>query len=142
MSRKTLSNKEKQYQAKDIAVGIMICLVMMVMSIAIFAAMIQSNIIAEHTIGYCIVIIHLVSIMAGVSTILKAKQEHKLYSSLLCGFVYCGILIGLTALVFDGRYCGITATLSVILSGCVVPVILSNRRKNVRKIGGARKRRC
>lgn len=142
MHRKIALKKDKNNLGRNVSYGIAVSLLVMVITIAIFAGLIKSERITEGASGYCTVCIHLLSIIIGACVASKEEKGNILRISLLLALVYCAVLIAMTAIVFGGQYQGISATIFVILTGCVIPVIMGKWRLNVGKAHRSRKRSC
>ena len=142
MRQKKAMKKGNNNFGRNIACGIMVSLITMVICIAIFAALIQSEAITEGARGYCSVGIHLTSIIIGSCVALKREKRNAIWISFMLAIMYCAVLITMTALVFGGQYCGISATVCVILTGCLIPIIMGKWRLNVGKAHRSRKRSC
>ena len=142
MQRKTALKKDKNNLGRNMSHGILASLLVMVITIAIFTGLIRSERITEGASGYCTVCIHLLSIIIGACVASKEEKGNVLRISLLLALVYCAVLIAMTAIVFGGQYQGISATIFVILTGCVIPVIMGKWRLNVGKARRSRKRSC
>ena len=142
MNRKTFRKRESKNWGSVLTCGIVLTLVVMMISISVMAALMESTKINESAVGYYVVFIHLISILSGVRTVLRKQNEHKLYTSLFLGLLYWVMLLAMTALFFGCQYQGISVTIAVVMTGCVIAVIMENCRINVRKSGTSRKRRC
>ena len=142
MHQKLTMKKRKNNFGRNMICGVAVSLLTMVVSIAIFAALIQSETITVGWCGYCAVGIHLMSIIIGVCVALKGEKRNAIWISLMLAIMYCAVLITMTALVFGGQYCGISATVCVILTGCLIPIIMGKWRLNVGKARRSRKCCC
>ena len=142
MHQKLTMKKRKNNFGRNMICGVAVSLLTMVVCIAIFAALIQSETITVGWCGYCVVGIHLMSIIIGVCVALKGEKGNALWISLMLALIYYTVLIVMTAIVFGGQYQGITVTAFVILTGCVMPVIMGKWHLNVGKGHRNRKRSC
>ena len=86
-----------------VAMGVGVCMVIMLIGITISAALIVSNRISVASQEYCIMIIALISSFLGAATALKGAEGIKLILSSLIAMVYFLILLAITAVLFEGQ---------------------------------------
>lgn len=112
-----------------VAMGVGVCMVIMLIGITISAALIVSNRISVASQEYCIMIIALISSFLGAATALKGAEGIKLILSSLIAMVYFLILLAITAVLFEGQYQGIGVTALLILCGTTVGSFLGTKDK-------------
>lgn len=122
--------KKKQYGlGGTVAVGAAICIATMLAGIATAAALIISGRIPASAQGYCTMVIGVVSSFLGSATALRNAEGKKLILSGLIAGVYFLVLLGLSAVLFEGQYQGVGATGLLILCGAIVGSFLGTKDK-------------
>ena len=123
-----------------VAIGCTISVLIAVVAAGAFAKLIDAGVMGETTIGYCAMVILLISSFAGAWTAAAKIKHRKALCCLTCGAVYYGILLGMTALIFGGQYQGMGVTALLIGAGSVCAMMLEfpkgkGRTGRKRKIG-------
>ena len=107
-----------------LALGGLAALAITVLGSVAAASLVLKEKIPEDSIGYCAMVILLVSsfVSARVSA---ARIKHRLlYVSMLSGLIYYGLLLVITTLFFGGQYQGMGATALVVFAGCGTAVLM------------------
>ena len=108
---------------------------------AIFAGMISKKLIPEERIDYCMVVILLVSTIAG-AVIAISKCDNRVLTGIYIGIAYLAMLLTLTAIFFGGEYQRIGVTSSIVLIACFFAAMLrKNGSKNL-KFRKSKNKRC
>lgn len=122
--------------------GAVISLSATMLAAVVLAKLIESEKMPWESVGYGILALLLISSFLGsVSAYSKIKRQ-RLMVCLLSGFIYFGILLSITALLFGGQYeaVGETAALVFAGSGTAGLLGLKEKRGGKRKIGRQRYR--
>lgn len=101
------------------------------------AAMISGGRIGEAHVGYCSLIIILLSSLLGSLLAAKLIKHRWVYVCTLTGVVYYGVLLSITALFFGGQYQGMGVTALLVIAGCGVSILMGmrgDRRRNPHKV--------
>ena len=115
-----------------LALGGVISLVITILGALLCAGLISGEKIAESSIGYCsMVIILLSSIFGSLVAVMKIKHR-RVYVCVLSGVIYFGSLLAATALFFGGQYQGMGVTGLLIAGGCMVTVLLGLKKEKGR----------
>ena len=94
------------------------------------AWLIASEIMPQQQIGYCSLAALLLSAALGAMTAMHRVKRKRLMVGLMSGGIYYAILIAITILFFDGSFQGMGVTLTVILVGSLLAILVNNRRQN------------
>ena len=115
-----------------IAFGCGIGVFITVIGAMVSAKMIDGGMLAETAIGYSSMVILLVASYFGSCTAFLKTKRRRLFSCLICGGVYFGMLLVATALFFGGQYrgIGVTALLIAAGSGCAALIGFPKRKQN------------
>ena len=105
---------------------------------AVSAWLILTGKLRESSVGYCAMVILLLSSAAGAATATGRIKRLRLQMGLLSGGLYFAALMAMTALFFGGVYDGIGVTALMILCGCMLVILLVPGRQNR---AGCRKRK-
>ena len=119
-----------------VAFGCAVSVLIAVAGAVIFAKLIDSGLLPENAIGYSSMLILLISSFAGAWTSASKIKRRKAFSCLICGAVYYGILLSMTALLFGGQYQGMGVTALLIAAGSVcaiIPEFPKGKQKQLRK---------
>jgi len=127
--------------AHKIAIGIIAGIAMMLLSIGVFAMMISKEMISEAGTDYCSVAVLLLSGFVASLVAISHYKKMKIWISVITGVVYSAVLLGMTAVFFDGEYRGILVTVMVVLSGCMIATILARKGNNTQKLRRSKNRR-
>ncbi len=84
---------------------------------AVLAKLIDGNVLQENAIGYSIMVILLVASYGGARFSYSKIKRKQLVVCVASGAVQFGILLGITALFFDGQYNAVGVTALLILCG-------------------------
>lgn len=105
---------------------------------ALCAMLISKGVLSESAIGYCAMVVVLLSAMAGATVAARRIKRRRVIVCGVAGAIYFCILLCMTALFFGGQYqnCGTVALL--ILAGSVLLIALGLRQEHKPKY---RKRR-
>ena len=105
---------------------------------ALAAWLVGSGTIPERAIGYCAMVILLLSAAAGALTAMGRIRRLRFQVGLASGGIYFLCLLAATALFFGGIYDGIGVTALMILCGCGLVILLGPGGQNR---AGCRKRK-
>lgn len=122
--------KKKQFGiGVTMAIGVGISVAAMLAGIAISAGLIISDRMPVSAQGYCVMVIAVVSSFLGAVAVLRKAEGKKLIISTLFAAVYVLVLLGISALLFEGQYQGIGVTALLILCGATVGAFLGTKDK-------------
>ena len=105
---------------------------------ALTAWLILSGKLSEGSVGYCAMVILLVSSAAGAATAIGKIKRRRLQAGLTSGGIYFACLLAATALFFGGSYQGIGVTALMVFCGCTLVILLGPGGQNR---AGCRKRK-
>ena len=132
MTKGTIAAKSKSAPG-SIAFGATVSLVITLIAAAIVAALIESGKISSRGMGFAVMIILMVSSLAGSLIASKRSATKKMIISVLSAACYFVALLCITALFFDGAYKGIPATALVVGAGGIaaglIPIKQGSRGK-------------
>ena len=134
--------KNKNFAIADILAGGLTTMTVSLISISIFAILISSEWIREDSTGFCALAVLLLSSISGAAAIRIRKMEIQPQINLIVGAIYLIVLFVITIIFFEQEFQGIIVTSIVVFSGCLLPAMLSKRKKNRRKRIREKKRRC
>lgn len=126
--------------ASALAVSVLASMATTIILTGILAFMINSERITENAIGYGGMGILLAASFAGAIVAEKEANGNPLLASLFSGGIYFLVLIGITALFFEGSYKGVWVNALMILGGCGLAVILGKPSRRRGKGSTLRKR--
>jgi len=112
-----------------VAIGVMVSFAVMLAGAAISAAMILSSRIPVSAEAYCTMAVLLLSSFSGVAVACRNIGKRRLIIGTLIAAVYYILLLGITAIWFEGRYQGVGVTGLVILCGGIVGTFLGTKDK-------------
>ncbi len=98
---------------------------------AICAIAISKEMITQEKMGYCAIFILLISSLCASIVSTVKDNERRIGTTLATGVIYTGMLLMMNALFFDGKYQGVVATIVVIITGSLLPILLG--RKGMKK---------
>lgn len=101
-----------------------VSLVLTVAGAGLFAYLISKEILQESSIGYCAMVLVLLSAIAGAAAAVGRIKRRRVYVCAISGVIYFGILLSMTALFFGGQYQGIGVTALLVLAGCGLVALL------------------
>lgn len=108
--------------------GVVICVLATLCLTAITALLMSYEVIDADRLPYAAMVI--LSISAFVGSWSAKRRNAKLLVSVACITGYSIVLLLINALIYDGAYSGIGATLLLIWGFGLLPVLLTNRIKN------------
>lgn len=111
-----------------LAVGGIVSLLVTLLGAVLAANLISGEKIPEGSIGYCSMVILLLSSITGAAVAVNRIKHRKLYVSLLSGLIYYAVLLAITAIFFGGRYHGMGVTALVIAAGSGTTALLNLRQ--------------
>lgn len=114
----------------------LVSLLLTLLGSGIFGYLISNEVLAESSIGYCVMAMVLLSALAGAEVAVGKIKRRRVYVCAVSGVIYYGILLSMTALFFGGQYQGMGVTALLVLAGCAVVILLGLKGES-----GARKRR-
>ena len=127
-------NRKPTGRAKSIpgglAVGGMFSLLITILGSAIIAKLVDSEIMAENSIGYGIMAILLAASWFGAMVSFGQVRRRRVMICLLSGGIYMLILLGITALFFGGQYSGVGETGLMVLCGSALAILPEFRRES------------
>lgn len=141
MVKKHNIKTEESSLVHKIALGIIAAIAMMLFSAGVFAIMISKEIISEAGTGYCSVTVLLLSSFSASLVAISNYKKMRIWTSVITGVTYSAVLLGMTAVFFDGEYRGILVTVMVVLSGCMIATILSRKGNNTLRLQRNKNRR-
>ena len=100
-----------------VALGMGTALLVTLAGAGVLAWLIAGERLAESTMGYGCAAVLLLSSAAGAWTASALVGHQRMAVCLLAGLGYYLLLLGMTALLFDGRYQGLGVTALVVLGG-------------------------
>jgi putative membrane protein (TIGR04086 family) len=125
-----------------LAVGAAINGVVTISGVMFVAKLIDSGKLAENSIGYCIMILLLMSSFLGAKIASIRIKRQRLVVCALSGVIYFGILLSGTALFFGGQYEAVGVTGALVMSGALAAALLGGHSGTHRKRRGARRMNC
>ena len=127
--------------ASKLAVGVIVSMLVTLVGVAICATLISQEMISVGGEGYFNIAILVLSAICGSMAATGKRSEKRLHTSLLAGTIYMFVLLSMTALIFGGQYDRVGVTAIAILSGCILAVLLGEKRKKSPKLQRGKKRR-
>ena len=121
-----------------LGIGALVSLGITGMLSALTAWLILGGRLPEDSVGYCAVVILLVSSAAGAATAIGRIKRRRFQMGMASGGVYFACLLAVTALFFGGQYEGMGVTALMILCGCGLVILLGAGGQNR---AGCRKRK-
>lgn len=124
-----------------LALGGCVALAVTILGSILAANLVLREMIPENSIGYCAMIILLVSSFVS-ATVSAARIKHRrLYVCLLSGVIYYALLLAITALFFGGQYQGMGVTALVVAAGCGTAVLMGQSGGKKRFARGNKRKR-
>lgn len=113
-----------------LALGGCVSLTVTILGSILAANLVLRELLPESSVGYCAMIILLVSSYLGATVSVGRIKHRKLYVCVLTGVIYYGLLLAITALFFGGQYQGMGVTALVVAAGCAAAILIGmNGRK-------------
>ena len=119
--------------AAVVATGVIMCLVMAVLCIAVCAALISVDTINTKDADYWVMGILLVSSLCGGAVIAGKGKEILAVKAIIAAIRYIVVLLIMTAILFNGHYGEIWLRSIVVIIGYLLPVIVKNYRLGIRR---------
>lgn len=113
--------------------GTVISVLVTVVCAGVVSALIHRELLSENSVGYAALVLLMVSAYLGALMACKSGQGIKLMISAVSGLSYFLLLIGMTALFFEGKYTGIGVTAMVIFCGAALAAFPKKEHKRVGK---------
>ena len=101
-----------------IGIGVLVSVLLTVVGSAVVALLVSSETLPENGIGYCSIVILILSASIGSAVSYGLIKHRRLVVCMLHGLSYYLVLLGCTALFFGGQYQGMGVTALVVLAGC------------------------
>ena len=101
-----------------LAIGTLLSIVITISGAMIIAALLNTEKVGEGSTGFLTMIIHGISSISGAWAAMALVKRLRLQICILTGVCYYLILLGMTALFFDGQYSGLGLTALIVLLGC------------------------
>lgn len=127
---------------KALGLGLVISILATLAGAALCAALISAETIPFAAEVYCSAAIMLVASFAGAKAAIRKVGEKRLITGVLLGAAYLMGLLSMTALFFDGQYCGAGWTAPVIFSGAIAAAMtgVTDRKRGISRKGKNRHR--
>lgn len=119
-----------------LAFGAVVSLGVTILSAALLAKLVDSEMLAEENIGYGIILLLLAASFTGAMTSYIRIKRQRVLVCLLSGVVYFAMLLSITALFFGGQYDAVGVTAILVLGGSAAAALLGLRDSR----GGKRKK--
>lgn len=103
---------------KGIGIGLLISILITVAGSAMTALLITREALPENGIGYCAIVILILSASIGALVAYKSIKHRRMVVCMVHGLCYYLILLSITALFFGGQYQGMGVTALAVLAGC------------------------
>ena len=113
-----------------LALGGLVSLAVTAVGSALTAWLILSGKLSEATVGYCTMVILLLSSMAGAAVSIGKIRRLRFQMGIAAGAIYYTCLLAMTALFFGGIYEGAGVTALMIFCGCTLVILLGPGRQN------------
>ncbi len=95
---------------------------------AVAAKLIDSGTVGEGSIGYCAMIILMLSAWIGAAVSWRKIKRQRLAVIGISGVVYYAILLSATALFFGGQYRAMGVTALMVLCGCGLALLMGMQK--------------
>lgn len=115
-----------------LAMGSGVSLLVTLGGAAIFANLISREVLKETSIGYCAIVLILLSSLLGAAVAVTRIKRRRVYVCALTGVIYYGVLLAATAMFFGGQYTGMGVTALLVLAGCGTVALLGLRKEKAR----------
>lgn len=120
---------------RSVLIGVIVSIGIMLIAAGILSVTIESGRLAESAINYGILVILMLSSVAGSTVSTRIAGTRRLLTGVTTAIIYFVCLLACTALFFEGMYKGVGVTALVLLAGGVVPVLLSVNGREKRRTG-------
>lgn len=124
-----------------LSAGAVVSVVIMLAGASICATLILGGTIKESSVEYCAIAILLLSAIAGAATSVGKRGEKRLYIGMAVGMIELLVLLSVTAVFFGGRYEGVLVAAMSIFGGCILAVLLTQKRGMIPKSHRSKNRR-
>ena len=118
-----------------LAIGSLSSLVVTLAGAMIIAALLNAEKIGEGSVGPLTMIVHGLSAITGAWIVMTLVNKLRLQVCILTGACYYLILLGMTALFFDGQYSGLGLTALIVLTGSALVAFLPSKKPTRRNKG-------
>lgn len=112
-----------------LALGGLVSLAVTIAGSILAANLVLKEMISADSIGYCSMVILLLSSMLGSAAAVKRIKHRRLYVCGLSAIIYYTTLLGVTALFFGGQYQGMGVTALVVLAGSGTVALLGAKQE-------------
>lgn len=123
-----------------VAFGTCVSLTVTLITAAATAILIESSRLSPETMRYAVMIVLMVSSLAGAVAANKQAAAKKMVISMATAMCYFAALLCVTALFFDGMYRGIPATALVVFTGSIIAGLIPAGQGRTNKIHKRKKR--
>ena len=123
-------NGKARSMPTGLAMGAFLSLALTVGGAVLTSYLVLSEKIGEQAIGYCAIIILLLSSAAGALLTASLIKRRWMIVSLGAGGIYYGMLMAITAMFFGGQYQGVGVTALAVIGGCGAVGLLGLNRGN------------
>lgn len=103
-----------------LAVGAVVSVVMTMALTALWAWLLDREMISWENVGYGVLITIMLSAFAGAVAAFGKIRRQRLLICMMSGTVYFGLLLSITALFFGGRYEAVGVTAILVFGGCFI----------------------
>lgn len=126
-------NQKVTGRASSMPVGLLLgavsSLTISVGGAAICGALISKEVFPESAIGYCAMLLILLSAVVGPALAVGRIKRRRLFVCVMSGVIYYGVLLSITALFFGGQYQGMGVTALLVMAGSTLVVMTGLRRE-------------
>ncbi len=113
--------------------GAVAAIIMTIAGAALMSALIIREVLRETSIGYCAMVVLLISPLAGALIAMNAvKQKLAIVAALSAGIYYL-LLLGTNALLLKGEYTGMGVTALLVLAGAGSALLLKLRQPKTKR---------
>lgn len=113
-----------------LAMGTLVSLGITAALSALAAWLVRGGSVPEEGIGYCAMVILLLSSCAGALTAIRKTKRLRMQMGLAAGGIYWLCLLAATALFFGGQYEGIGVTALMVFCGSMLVILLAPGGQN------------
>lgn len=107
---------------------------------AVMSGLIIHEVLRETGIGYCAMIVLVISSLLASMTAVRAVKQKLAVVSALSGLIYYAMLVGANALFLKGEYEGMGVTALLVLAGSGTALLLGLRPQKARYSQGGKKK--
>ena len=137
MKAKRFYNGKEGSVLSGITVGVLMSLLALVLGSMVLAKLLSTEWIPESAADYGVMILLIMVSYIGASISYGRIRNRRLWICLSFGAAIMLILLGITAVIFDGQYAGVGSKVMLIFCGCmlaVLPGMRTNRGGEFRKL--------